>query len=97
MSRNYGFLTFCEETLNLDFAEKYINFVEQLLERPQRVALFVLNRWKSGVPSFYVRKPSFEERKITLKVVFSKTYALKISTDFKRKIVTHRAENVKLY
>ena len=59
---------------NLDFEEKCINFVEQVYSDLQRVAFFVLNRWKSGDASFDVQKTSFEERKMTLKEVFVGTY-----------------------
>ena len=44
----------------------YNNYLSDL----QRVAFFVLKRWKSGDASFSVKKTSFEERKMTLKEVF---------------------------
>lgn len=48
----------------------YNNYLSDL----QRVAFFVLKRWKSGDASFNVQKTSFEERKLTLKEVFVGTY-----------------------
>ena len=69
------YLSIRENLLNLDFAEKCVNFVVRILSGLSRPLFLFVTPWKSSMPSFYVGETSFEERKTTLKEGFPENIA----------------------